>query len=1008
MTHDSSVARLSARRSRLMTLSVAFAVLATGCADCNESGSGGAGIETGINTPSLNNPLPPAITNNPVLSVTGTRTTNTEVVARIATQDGAEVSVSPSLALVTWSGSLTLAEGENRFTFFARRGDLESPETSEFVTVLDTEPPGAPTLKNPAPPCVSSETYTAEGTVEAGATLQATDSNGEALEVVVNDDGNFSVNVPADGSTVTLTQTDAAGNVSEPLELVVENGLEVPTITEPAFQDNVLITADISVTLRGEKLPGLGVLLRFEGEDTPEFIVEPNGDATWEHTLELRDGDNVFYITGRDIDGEEACAEVQYTITQSSVCPPVITNADTFPELTNNPELPVEGTRCEDVTTFMITGDQNFEDGVEVAAAAEGTDFSFTMTLEEGENTFLFFNRDQTGLISPPAGPFTVELDTIPPNAPIFDPEPPETVSEAVLELRGTKDRDADLCVAPEGVAQCEVLEAVPVSATAFRFDQEMVLGDNTICISSTNLAGNTSEETCAFINRVANNAPTIIIEEPTNGAPIDNGPLGIVATVFDESGLDEVEICFNARTDCQIVESDTDTYRRVITPRNLSNGETYSITVRATNDIGGVAQETVQVLYVIEGIVLSTSAPELIAENARLSIDGEGKVHAIWQDECSQSADCAEADGNLPFDIFHRVYDGAQWSPISVLSNDINDSESEGTAIGTDVNGDVHVIWADNGDIQGSGSDFDLMHRVYDVQNDTWGDITVITTSSEDNDLSPSLGTGGDGSVHVVWERRTNEDGPDDIDVYYAAFNGQSWGDELLISNDAGNNRSVNPQVGADSVGVAYVVWQDNGEILDSDDDQDIFLKTVDGNTRSATTLVTDNALDGDSFLPQIKVGADDIAHIVWEDTATLLGSGDDNDIFYRQYLLNEGFTGNYTLVSNDLNDGYSTEATLTLDPDTGDAFVAWADDGAINDVNPDFDIYYARLFGTIAGQTIIVSGGNAFADFSEFPNLALDPVTDVLHIVWEDDSTVGTDGDDRDIFYLGVQLDE
>ncbi len=195
---------------------------------------------------------------------------------------------------------------------------------------------------------------------------------------------------------------------------------------------------------------------------------------------------------------------------------------------------------------------------------------------------------------------------------------------------------------------------------------------------------------------------------------------------------------------------------------------------------------------------------------------------------------------------------------------------------------------------------------------------------------------------------------------------------------------------------------------MLDSGEDTDIYLKTVDGEFISDVTVVSDSARDGNSFAPRIAMGPDDRAHIIWEDTSNLFGSGDDLDIFYRTYILNEGFEGNYVLVSNDPLDGDSQEAAITIDPDTGDAFVAWVDLGEIGGSGTDPDIYFARLFDGIPDFPSLVSNGRSFIQVSEFPDLLVDPVADVLHIVWEDDSTVGIDGEDRDIFYLGIQLDD
>lgn len=995
MTQRSIVRRpIDARR---WALAVAGLALAIGGA-CSDPPGGNVQNNGNLLAPTVV-PPPPQLTNQAMLSVGGTRQPGNEVMVEFEGVDEA-LSVAPGLPTAQWSGTIGLSEGENLIAFFVRGASgAESPRTQQFSVTLDTTPPGPVSLKETPPPCVAEASFTLEGTIEEGATLTA---NGETI----NTNGtSFTIQIAANGTEVVLIQTDAAGNEGEPVVISVEQGLPVPTLNEVVSPTN-----ELTQLIGGTKAAGMGVLLRPEGGQA-EFIVEPNDETTWEFELTLSEGNNTFFIGGRNINGEDACAELgPITIIQSSTCPPVITNADTFPSVTNNPELQVTGTRCAGVDTFLMrTEAVDFEAGEAVAGANDPEDFTQTITLTEGVNTLRWFNRDPTdpSLISPIAGPFVVELDTIPPNPPEFNPVPNGQTSEASEELRGTKDRFSNVCVRVEPNPDCEPLGA-PTPGNTFGFTQDYQEGLNTVCISSFDEAGNQSEETCVTIERVGSNAPVIVIQTPQNGTPITDAPFTVRATVTDEVAITEVEICFNNRVDCQVVQGNNDTYTRTITPRNLTNGQSYRVTVTARNDIGGTGVASVTVFYVVEGILLSTSAPEASSERARVALDGEGRLHVVWMDECAQFGNCDDAPNTLPFDVFHRVFDGTAWSDITVVSDDVNDAESESPVIATDTDGNIHVIWQDNGNIQGSGSDFDLMHRMFDINSDSWGPVTVINDNDRE-DRAPNMAAGGDGSLHVAWERRTNEDGPDDVDIFYARSTdgGLTWDDEIKISSDAGNNRSGNPTIAADSTGVAYVVWQDNGDILDTGDDNDIYLKTVDGQDVGETFVVTDSPLDGASLGPRAVAGPDDRVHIIWEDTATLFNSGTDFDIFYRVFIFGEGFEGNYALISRAPGDGNSVESSLAIDPDTGDAFVAWVDEGNIGNSGDDPDVFYARVFGGIPGPANLVSAGR-FNNVSEFPDLIFDPVTNTLQLVWEDDTTIGGDGNDRDIFYLGLQLED
>lgn len=98
----------------------------------------------------------------------------------------------------------------------------QSSSTSVEVE-LDTEEPTAPTVTTPT------NGNPVTGTGEPGATVEVTTSNGSSCTTTVQNDGTFScvlVPSPADGATITVKQTDPAGNESS--STVVSGGIVVP------------------------------------------------------------------------------------------------------------------------------------------------------------------------------------------------------------------------------------------------------------------------------------------------------------------------------------------------------------------------------------------------------------------------------------------------------------------------------------------------------------------------------------------------------------------------------------------------------------------------------------------------------------------------------------------------------------------------------------------------------------------------------------------------------------
>ena len=97
---------------------------------------------------------------------------------------------------------------------------------------------------------------------------------------------------------------------------------------------------------------------------------------------------------------------------------------------------------------------------------------------------------------------------------------------------------------------------------------------------------------------------------------------------------------------------------------------------------------------------------------------------------------------------------------------------------------------------------------RTFYTQADSWGSPAPVT-NHELLYHGGGLALSDDGRVHTALVARDTADGP--YGIYHASSSdhGVSWSDIELVNDDT-TRRNTNPDIGADSAGCAYVVWED------------------------------------------------------------------------------------------------------------------------------------------------------------------------------------------------------
>ncbi len=188
---------------------------------------------------------------------------------------------------VTVPEGVTLEDGDEIIATQTDLGGNTGAPDSE--TVHDTTAPDAPKAEP-----VASEDKTITGTGEPGATVVITFPDGTTAEGTVKDDGTWTVDIPATvdlegGEELTLTQTDEAGNKSEPATVTIKDATapDAPVIY-PIYEGDT--------TINGTGESGAVVTITYPNGTTQRTVVDENGNWSVKPPKPLKAGDEITAV----------------------------------------------------------------------------------------------------------------------------------------------------------------------------------------------------------------------------------------------------------------------------------------------------------------------------------------------------------------------------------------------------------------------------------------------------------------------------------------------------------------------------------------------------------------------------------------------------------------------------------------------------------------------------------------------------------------------------------------
>lgn len=852
----------------------------------------------------------------------------------------------------------------------------------------------------------------------------------EAIKGVVagsEETWSFTVNLNEGTNRITITASSSDESVfSDSIQAVVTLDSIAPDAPVVNPHEESLVVEEggtQAVNLSGTKDPDGSLDLN------GSTITEVDGQSGWVASVDVGAGVNTYSLTSTDLAGNVSDPAVVSIAGSTANLDPIL--LDAVPAVTREDPYPLSGSKAAGIAVWLVqleSGDENIStDPVEIVTENNNTTWSYSLNLGEGENNFYVYAQDAEGAISAPASATTV-LDTIAPEAPVLD-EVADSTGDASLTITGEKAADGNLCMRRDQEPTCAEV-AAPGGTT---IDQVVPLNDgvNFICLSSVDVAGNTSDETCVTVYKLL--GPQLSILAPDAGSVISSSTVLVEAEALGgtEPGahVAAVEVCLD-ELPCVSAAEDGDIYHTSLSLDGIENGSLLTITVTATNGVNVQSTESITVLYQAGALLISDTLVPGHGISVSINQDASGTTHVVWTDECVQFPGCItydQGDNNAPWDILYRKFDSAGWSDIQLLSNGDGslDGDSKDSTSVIDESGLLHIVWSDTGDSL-SISDYDIFHRTLDTQNGSMSDIQVVANSDLD-DAEPTLAAGDDGSVHLVWRRRTTTADHDIFHVRWTAAGG--FGDATEISSAVGNGNSQKADVAVDSSGDAHIVWQDNGTVFSpTNDDQDIHYRAFDAGELLDTVLISnsgniggqigsfDDAADADSRTPSISISQNDIIYIAWHDELQLLGSGTDFDIFFQVIDTAGNFitTVYQSFDQNNARSSYHSSGVSIEAIDDDHAALFWSERNASNEDNVAF--LKASRVGSTGTYTWsnpqIVSVTTEGLSATEIAVFVDDD--DVAHLAWTDDLSAGdadgvrpnNEGEDFDIFYQALPL--
>jgi hypothetical protein len=243
--------------------------------------------------------------------------------------------------------------------------------------------------------------------------------------------------------------------------------------------------------------------------------------------------------------------------------------------------------------------------------------------------------------------------------------------------------------------------------------------------------------------------------------------------------------------------------------------------------------------------------------DSPQIAIDGANAT-VIWAHTMDTNL------SSLGMEIYYAMWNGSNWTEAEPLTE--NDNIELDPALTYDSNGNIVAVWtADKGanlsELEVWLADLELY---YSIWNETAWSAPELLTNNSFGDGKPSIAADNAGNVMLVWltDADSNISTMNDLDLYYAVWNGSTWTEPAPITNDS--IWDSKQKVAYGSSGDAIAVWvRDLDGNSSTVEDREIYYYLWNGSTWAESRPITDNSVADTS--PSVTLDSSGTAELVW-----------------------------------------------------------------------------------------------------------------------------------------------
>lgn len=279
-----------------------------------------------------------------------------------------------------------------------------------------------------------------------------------------------------------------------------------------------------------------------------------------------------------------------------------------------------------------------------------------------------------------------------------------------------------------------------------------------------------------------------------------------------------------------------------------------------------------------------------------------------------------------IPFNLIAAEPSG--WEDDLRLTDDPANSYYQD--INTDVNDNIHVVWKDERQNEGTGG---IYYKSY--IDSSWSN-DLILNPNEPWGLKPTVTVDNNNYIHVVWYATGIT--PSSLDIFHRSFEESTWTDINRIAVGASYTNTGNavsyPEIVVDSIDNIYIFWSGDRNPIDSPftNYHQVSYISYDGSEWSDISDLTNATYD--HLFDSVSIDSDDNVHVAYTDRWP---DGSGGFYFSIQYQKYDGNDWSPQLKIDDSDIAASADIIADLQKNV---HITWADGRSGN-----YELYYSKL---------------------------------------------------------------